>query len=156
MSVASLELSKKLYELSGFKWGITNEKQWMWVTYPKGVYTGSGPNRTYEGEDWSYTKCVPQNYRGSNAMVAPAYDVGSLQRKLPSSIPSKEHKGKRAYLTTRKDERDPDNIDKGYVYFAWYAVIGDDPSDYGVHADTPENAICKLAIELLEGGILKT
>lgn len=86
--------------------------------------------------------------------LCPKYTSDYLLGRLPSSIDSKEDKGKRAYLTTRKDEADPDDLSHGYTYFAWYVVVGDDLSDFGVYADTPLKALLKLTLKLHEEGLL--
>lgn len=64
--------------------------------------------------------------------VAPAYDLGYLIRKLPNKI-IVEHSS---------------NI--------WWARHDDftDKGDISINADTPENALAKLAIELFKQGIL--
>lgn len=129
MNVASLEVSKELYELSNCRWGVTNPQQWMWIKYPKNVYTGSGANRRYDGEDWNNVKCVPVTYRGKHNMIAPAYDLGCLIRKLPrqSAVNLMYTEGAEAVYMQRKP---------------WVTI----------HAPTPEDALCRLAIELVKQG----
>lgn len=101
-NVASLELSKKLYELSG--WGdYGNDPIEKWLDYT---------------DDWS----------------VPAYDCGYLLRKLPKFC--------RVWL------RDESPL--------WIATHGAGGSEHGTTAymDTPEDALCKLAIKLFEERVL--
>lgn len=79
--------------------------------------------------------------------LTPMYQLGYLLRKLPVYLWSEQYQEK-AHLWTRKDE---DN------WFAWYFVNGirDVVSEFGAHADTPEDAAAKLAIELFKQGVLK-
>jgi len=84
----------------------------------------------------------------------PAYNSDYLLEKLPAEIVSKEHKGYMANLNTRKDLNDPDDSTKGSSYFAWYYVTGEEPSDFGVYADTPLKALLKLTLELHRAGEL--
>lgn len=62
---------------------------------------------------------------------APAYDLGYLLRKLP------------AYSEVSKAEE---------FYYATYYPNPGEP--FGIDADTPEDAACKLLIELIRQGIL--
>lgn len=120
MNVASLELSKELYELSGwddtsFKWEEVGEYGW---DVAKASYLAA--------EDF------------------PAYDLGFLLRKLPPFIGNH-------VLTIEKDP---------IHYYAGYIEIGRNGkgallSPYRQEADTPEDAVAKLAIELFKSGVLK-
>lgn len=72
--------------------------------------------------------------------IAPAYELGYLLRKLTSDLHGKL-----------------DNIQVDYNCVDWRAYF---KMDFGkdemfTNADTPENALCKLAIELFKQGILK-
>lgn len=100
-NVASLELSKKLYELSG------------WEDKSKG-----GHRHTPD---------------------APHYDAGCLLRKLSSQIDESYE-----YLSIRKLKGAGD----GQQYSAGYG------KGYRFRADSPEDALCKLAIKLFEEGVL--
>lgn len=77
--------------------------------------------------------------------VCPAYNLGFLLRKLPYS-----HKGVNLELVPRFDG----------TWFIGYAAgkefLATDPQDkyLWAEADTPENATCKLAIELFKQGVL--
>lgn len=131
MNVASLELCKELYELSG--WDRTDKSWWIeqWGNFDTEVA------RYAHKQDEDDTSTI--HY--------PAYDLGYLLRKLPNYVWSERYQEK-ARLWVRKDE---DN------WFAWYFVNGiqDVVSEFGTNADTPEDATAKLAIELFKQGILK-
>lgn len=118
MNVASLELSKKLHELSGWE-------DCTWVhPPPEGDHTING--LTWRKKDGS----------------TPAYDCGYLLRKLPRRI----QKGL---------DIDPSLelvIDGDKYWFASYSWIDEDA--YAEIGDNPEDALCKLAIELFEEGVL--
>ena len=116
MNLASLELRKELYELSG--WKDDGSMYGVWPFRPRFVH----------GD-------------------APDYTLGYLRRTLPQL----------------KDidfriEQDGGN-DNGPCWVAY----GEDYADHRLEesrrwwspADTPENAACKLAIELFKQGVLK-
>lgn len=100
-TVASLELCKELYELSG--WIDRKELRLDYVV-------GKG--------------------------VLPRYDLGYLLRKLPL--------GSQVYTSIGKPNK----------YYAHYHELRGEKSGF-CEADTPEDAACKLAIELFKKGILK-
>lgn len=110
MQVASLELCKELYELSGWSSQITHNEP--------------TPSSSLVGQ-------VP---------ICPAYTLGYLLRKLPVTVPNEEVK----LNLTRFSEN---------FYTASYAWE-DDFAPYG-DGNTPEDAACKLAIELWKQGVLK-
>lgn len=95
------------------------------------VYT----NKPLESDDWH-----------------PKYSLGYLLRKLPAYVYSNRYEQK-AYLWQRKDGDDK--------YCAWYTVndpinYGEDHiSEHGSVRDTPEDALCQLAIALWKAGVLK-
>lgn len=66
----------------------------------------------------------------------PAYPLGYLLRKLPDG--SYLSKGKRLYTASTGNYK-----------------AGQNPFPYTLHADTPEDALCQLAIELFKQGVLK-
>jgi len=108
MNVASLPLSKELYELSG--WDDTSHN-YLSTQSPAGDVLTQG------GGD------------------CPAYDLGYLLRKLPNY--KLEHNGNSANAVTCGYLAD----NKGRWIFG--------------SANTPEDAACKLAIELFKQGVLK-
>jgi hypothetical protein len=128
MNVTSLELSKELYELSGWQgasywWNLTGEEAKLdqeatttWVLKP----AIEGPH-----------KPMPDRY--------PAYDLGYLLRKLPINT----------HIVHQYDEETQRHGYRAEGYFGevdiWRSFI----------ADAPENAAAKLAIYLLKEGTLK-
>ena len=116
MNVSSLELSKKLYELSG--WGMTHLKH-QWYD------DGSGKN-IIESSDIHIYK--------DHSFFCPAYNCGYLLRKLPHETELTNSTGKWSALSTSTST-------PSYIFL--------------VNADTPENALVKLAIKLFEEGILE-
>lgn len=116
MNVASQELCKELYELSG------------WSNPAPGVYEIE--------KAWRPTPLASgTNYRliniGPNMPAdIPAYQLGYLLRKLPGSPLVK-----RMYI----DKND-----------AWKA----EAAEHLQVGDTPEDAVCALAIELFKQGVL--
>lgn len=97
INVASLELCRELYELSGWEDGYESTMDWH------------------------------QPVDGSRG--APAYDLGYLLRKLPLG-----------------ELRNRDGL-----YSAWQNNSANVAPQY---AETPEDAACKLAIELFKQGVL--
>lgn len=131
MNVASLELCKELYELSGWD----NTTKWREL-----------------GED-TYGAFPPSHEMADVGVeVCPAYDLGYLLRKLPAWI---EPTVKEPHLLTIQ----PNPIGAGWN--ALYRLAVKTPTiDYKhameiQEADTPEDATCKLAIELFKQGLLK-
>lgn len=125
MNVAPLELCKELYELSG--WGDT---EWQ--------YTGTLHGLAYK----------PMNANDTAAI--PAYDLGYLLRKLPLERTSEFGTELTLHLYF-----DPTNSSKGWIaeytdgnYVALEANLSGE-------AGFPEDAVCKLAIELFKQNILK-
>lgn len=130
MNVASLELCKELYGLSGWDSEYLQE------------YCQSGSKRAVYGADsgvgwYAYDKESAELHHKNAYPRYPAYDLGYLLRKLPHSIP------------------DYFGID-GHIDLYWYE--GKWWCDYGTKthgkADTPDDATAMLAIELFEQGIL--
>jgi hypothetical protein len=79
----------------------------------------------------------PKNSRERQGVsMIPAYDLGYLLRKLPMSVEIRNH-----------------HLDKlkGVVRGGW---AGDMMTRQHLMADTPEDALCKLCIELFKQGIL--
>jgi len=131
MNVAELSLCKELYALSGWE-----------------------PNNWFAGGDAQDTVAVSSvviQQQFKSGLLEPAYDLGYLLRKLPSFIYSEAYEQK-AWLWLRKNIKD---------WNAWYWVHdpkygeGEVVSEHGKSAETPEDAACKLAIELFKQGVLK-
>lgn len=73
-----------------------------------------------------------------------SYDLGYLLRKLPVTISRTGTLGSRYEdVTLRRIKKD-----------VWIAYYNGNRDGYG-QADTPENALCQLAIQLFKQGILK-
>lgn len=124
MQVASLELCKELYELSG--WDDTH-----YIHSDDDIKSVAvlNYNAKYQyGELWDDVE---------EAGSVPAYDLGYLLRKLPGGVAIKKN-------PQRSEGRD-------YICFQI-------DTDYreNQYADTPEDAACKLAIELAKQGLLPT
>lgn len=126
MQVASLELSKTLFELSG--WGVLEtDKAWS--------FHGSD----YRLKDW------PKGKLG--VLKFPAYDAGYLLRKLPPRIV----RGTNYWPQLERHIN-------GKQYRACYhngdsCLFLGEPSVF--LADTPEDCLAMLAIELFRQGVLK-
>lgn len=132
MYVASLELSKQLYEVSG--WAET--EFWHYNTGATGwkVDTGHAP--------------LPKGYYDNVEKFVPAYDLGYLLRKLPKQLPDPD---------TGYESEDYLAIQCfSNSYSAWYVdATGEPVPDFTENADTPEDALAKLAIRLFKQGVLK-
>lgn len=135
MQNASLDNCKELYELSGWYYGFQK-----WYRHPKNGLTTLHPANDYIGKQFE--------------VICPAYDAGYLMRKLPKfgqfamkelSAPNRvAHWEGRLALTV---------ADSGQ----WVATYLDKETGKWlkpVYADTPENALCQLAIELFKAGVL--
>jgi hypothetical protein len=111
----------------------------------------------YELSGWEYSRAwfdqskpwVSDYFDHNPPFICPAYDLGYLVRKLP------HHRGSRtgAMLDLHLSAVDPG--------FGWRAEYT--PDNYAVlesgltgEADTPEDAVAKLAIELFKQAILTT
>jgi hypothetical protein len=114
MAVASFDLCKELYELSGW---IYDQHGFWW-------HDDSQQPHLCNVNHW------PEDPLGKE--LFPPYDLGYLLRKLPEGIE----------LTNRN---------------GWMAKYSEFlPSrNQVIHADTPEDAACKLAVELFKQDILK-
>jgi hypothetical protein len=134
MNTASRELCQELYELSG----------WLTDKY----YWSTGSTKDYPVKEYRVDKVLDykplwfDNPRENTGHVFPAYDLGYLLRKLPKLIAL------------------PDNGTGGFLFIdikkyksgiRWRAGYHDQML---VNADTPEDAVCSLAIELFKRGIL--
>lgn len=146
MNVALLELCQELHDLSG--WVDTGKAYGKWTPEDKKPFMA----------EYNYGEFGHDAFR-----VAPAYDLGYLLRKLPRVLRgsnSRERDGVfslyaarkssnwvASYIDTdctivrrRKAEADSNN----YRNFYW---VQDS-------AQTPEEAVCKLALRLFKEGIL--
>jgi len=133
MNVASLELCKELYELSG--WDDT------YFTYMHSQWQQGG--KTQHRHRLTHTTA---NKRSTDPLNIPAYDLGYLLRKLPYSVLD-EYGGKVFGVNLKA------TASGGWV--VWYGEIGKTTEMYFNSADTPEEALASLAIELFKSGVLK-
>lgn len=122
MNVASLELCKELFELSGWKGTHYN-----WYTHVSAKVEPELQHR-------KMVRLADSN----NWIEIPAYDLGYLLRKLPHRIKFKDFELHKVY---------EDDWWAGYTYQEEFVIKA--------FADTPEDATCKLAIELFKQGVLK-
>lgn len=120
MNVASLELCKELYKLSG--WINTTE---VWIK--NGTITGA------------ITKYELEINKLDGFYLHPAYGLGYLLRKLQPLGTSIRANG----FGTWEVETDSEEVGS------------DEYSQLEFTMNTPEDAACKLAIELFKQGILK-
>lgn len=115
----------------------------------KELYELSGwVEATYEhellnGESYTTTLPVKEMEHGSRNTYTPAYDLGYLLRKLPQNswVGYVDTSGRRDYALAKT--------------YAWNEKGDDIDRIVQCSADTPEDAACKLAIELFTRGILK-
>ena len=151
MNTASLELCKELYELSWWD----NDRTLTWQHVKRSVHNDEWEELGSEDRVLDHHQIKDYNWENKHdavysEFICPAYDIGYLMRKLPDSIWSDKYEQK-ASLWTRKNLSD---------YSVWYWVGNSKDgsgtsSEYSAVADTPENALCRLAIELFKTGILK-
>ena len=130
MHVASLELSRELYELSG--WDDRRAIQYYW-----------------HGDDLDHVTVVDAEQHEPECAVYPAYDLGYLLRKLPGSF---NDKGNSYYFML---DRSIDDYEKGYSWAAAYMSLSSIRERLQQLAVTPEDAAAKLAIELFKQNILR-
>ena len=139
MNVASLDLCKELYELSG--WGeYPDRPHFAWREF---IAKRTGSSWYSAEEDYTEGWRDPLDRRHATGIthniehVAPAYDLGYLLRKLPQ------------FMLTRHDA-------KYYINNVTLDIRGPGlQSSFSNEADTPEDAACKLAIELFKRGVLE-
>lgn len=140
MTVASLELCKELYELSGWE------------------FTGGGlyiPLSWWRDRGRPHESPVERYKLSARQVIAPAYSLGYLLRELPKP---EDFDADQTYKLL--DCGVPDYLFLGYLGRAlnsWVCQyqIDESPIDgLASEADTPEDAACKLAIELFKQGVL--
>lgn len=132
-NVASLELCKELYELTGGEKALRS-----WHNTPFAWADVAIEHKPPAKPIWE-PRVVPNNFQALCDFV-PAYDLGYLLRKLPDHVRIYKNiePSKRATNTAKAD---------------WYRAFL--PFHASATADTSEDAACKLAIELFKQGILK-
>lgn len=128
--VVSLDLSRELYELSG--WDGT-EKYWV----PEAI-TNDGP--IDHGQIMITDNWFPMSMPKGSEIGIPAYPLGYLLRKLPGHI---QAESKTLWLTI-------------YNSNYWWAGYNNAPFErHQNNADTPEDCVAKLCIKLIKQGVLK-
>lgn len=135
MNVASLELCKELYELSG--WETKKDDTNLYHIQQEGEHSVSPV---------VFDNCCWREYEG-NEIVCPAYDLGYLLRKLPMLIPAVPDDGD-PYLF---------QMTEGAKSGTWqidYRDVDDGQFTAAV-ADTPEDAACALLIKLIEEKVIE-
>lgn len=130
MNTASLELCEELHKLSG--WENTHFNTWLSTESDEVTTSANNALFGYGVEN-----------KAGSIYCIPAYDCGYLLRKLPAYVES------------------------GHIELANFDTAGwkigyynGNPTlkmlEYTIqNADTPEDALCKLAIELFKVGVLK-
>lgn len=127
MNTASLELCKELYELSGWE-----SEGWLWTNGP------------YPAEESFVSNADRPKYMHGDTFI-PAYDVGYLCEKLLEAG---------SFSVRYVSPEDPLSIDLKEWYGKFIAFTPDmKQKDYLVDG-LPANALCLLAAELWNQGIL--
>ncbi len=124
MNVASKELAKELYHASNKEWRDTD---FGWA-------------HGYFNEDHQLTYTLHLHDKGDHTSCIPAYDLGYLLRKLPLEHRYRKYTGGLKLEYVDLDEK------------LWEA--GYDTDDTEAYANTPEDAACKLAIELIKQKVI--
>lgn len=149
MHTTSLEVSKRLFEVSGGQktldsWHKT-EKAWAMVAIEH-----NPPSKPV----WDY-RVVNNNFQALCDYI-PAYDSGYLLRKLPIRI----NGGKWSFMMWKQwhNGKQCNWYTVSYVHIN--SSLANSPAEarHKVHtceADTPEDALALLAISLFEEGVLK-
>jgi hypothetical protein len=150
MNTANLENCKRLYELSG------------WTHFPDVndlFYVVSNENEldSYVAT-WHELKELPDIYWYASYKI-PAYDAGYLLRKLPNKV----NKGRKAYRFVLTNSTMDESWIADYLMPFWQKGLPERGIEVWLHygdkaklteAEDPENALCKLMIQLFEEGIL--
>lgn len=128
--VASLPNCKELYELSG--WDDT-----------KDTYKRLAGLHDLKWKDWFFADYNNGKWDDVGEQSVPAYSLGYLLRKLPIGHPENNVFAELSVHRYLKDK--------------WSAIWQTEDMETEVMqiADTPEDALCKLAIELFKQGVLK-
>jgi hypothetical protein len=127
VNYARIELCRDLYGLSGW-----DADGYVWYGTPTGNYEVGSENEIHMlKERPDATEFI--------FFDVPAYDLGFLLRMLPTQMPEGDYLALQPWVD--------DEWCIGYFAYG-------EPSLYSNSADTPEDAACKLAIELFKRGIL--
>lgn len=150
--VTSLELCKELYELSG--WDGTLLRRITGDDHKRRFDADLVVHTVYEKVVGVYDAAVGcDECEGVYTdKTFPAYDLGYLLRKLPSVLGEGTNNVRDLHVA-----KAPDNYIADYMYRVpkngrlWWHMYDRAPL---TEADTPEDAACKLAIELFKQGVL--
>ncbi len=135
MNVASLGLCKELYELSGW-----NDTSHTWSMHAKDFDAGLMDGMVIEGMPLEVERIPTVCLRMGQKELAPAYDLGYLMRKLQNVL-------------SASNQRDEFLLDD--LYGTWTCrTTWNRYKNFSYEADTPEDAACKLVIELFKKRIL--
>lgn len=143
MHTTSLEISKRLFEVSG--WKNTN-KSWF-----RSDMLLTGTNGEYKLQGYVKDADLVKEFS-----QIPAYDSGYLLRKLPIRISG----GKWSFMMWKQwhNGRQCNWYTVSYVHINSSLANSPDEAQHKVHtceADTPEDALALLAIKLFEEEVLK-
>lgn len=145
-NVASIDLCKTLHELSG--WGLMSNGT-ATELYWQNQYNPTLEKFRYELVNWEiFQQAAQLNIEVEHGNSIPAYPLGYLLRKLPEEIKSRILVISKQYDKYHFGYAERDNYGR-YTLDDYYYK-------HSVYADTPENAACKLAIELFKQGVLKS
>lgn len=133
MNVASLELCKELYELSGWEVEKDDIHPW-WIAYEDAPLVPT---------PIIFDNCCDRAHK-EDEIICPAYDLGYLLRNLPKSI---ERDGRHYALHLQHDL-------SRTLWLITYGGTGKLRQNMST-GRAPEDAAAKLAIELFKQGRLK-
>lgn len=160
MNVASLECSKQLYELS--KWGYYPLERddelthFQWRRF-EGKTTGSVYFSYAENYDQArrdpFDRRHPTGTTHRIDVVCAAYDLAYLVQKLPRTLQNPNHVTDKGLDATCVLFVSVD-VDEHNRFVAGYDSVYGSRVIYFADADTPEDAVAMLAIELFNQGIL--
>lgn len=133
MTATSLEVSKELYEVSGWKGTYFTHATFRNESSPEDQR--QIVHRTIEDLD----ECMRLRNRSfiKDLKLVPAYDLGYLLRKLPGFVEVSTNPAQSIFSV------------RTIIPGEWV------PGGFTVQMDTPEDAAAKLAIQLFKQGILK-
>lgn len=136
-NVTSLELSKELYAVSGWDSSIAGgNARWCEIAPDQWEYLRLNDATAYE-----------PSFKNEWFAGIPAYELGYLLRKLPRKIDDVD--GQILFLSIFPSPTNSTQWEANYGGIDYKAVL-----PYQAYADTPENAIAKLCIELFKQNIL--
>ena len=140
--VISLELAKKIYKVAK-KYGVElpeSEQKWW-----------------FDGEGWGLTLLLPEVLKENGCKYFPAYTADELLEWLPVSFKlERQSHGYNSIKKTISILKDTNGSNTYYIAFyttTWH--YGSLPESIDGEGKTPADALCKLAIKLIEEGVIK-